>query len=73
MDGGTHKVQHRPRLKARAAYIKNYAPLPYEREDVNERIKKNTISSPIVHFDETAMRIEGKLYWLHVAGTEALT
>ena len=42
-------------------------------EEVTERIKENIISSPIVHFDETGMRIEGKLHWLHVAGTEALT
>ena len=43
-------------------------------EEVDERIKDNLIrSSPIVHFDETGMRIEGKLHWLHVAGTETLT
>jgi len=42
-------------------------------EEVNERIKESIISSPIVHFDETGMRIEAKLHWLHVAGTEALT
>ena len=99
----THKVQYGPGLKAHAAYIKNYALLPYERaaelfedlfgvplsagtlvridrevagrlEEVNERIKENIIrSSAAVHFDETGMRIEGKLHWLHVAGTEALT
>ncbi len=42
-------------------------------EEVNERIKEAISDSPIVHFDETGMRISGKLHWLHVAGTEVLT
>jgi len=42
-------------------------------EEVNERIKEQILESPIVHFDETGMRIEGKLHWLHVAGTEEAT
>jgi len=42
-------------------------------EEVTEKIKEGITISPIVHFDETGMRIEGKLHWLHVAGTEGLT
>ncbi len=42
-------------------------------EEVNERIKEAIPDSPIVHFDETGMRISGKLHWLHGAGTEILT
>jgi transposase len=42
-------------------------------EEVNKRIKEQILDSPIVHFDETGMRIEGKLHWLHVAGTEEAT
>ena len=42
-------------------------------KEVTDRIKEGIISSPIVHFDETGMRIEGKLHWLHVAGTQGLT
>jgi len=97
-----YKVQYGSHLEANAAYVKNYALLPYKRaaelfedlfgaplcpatvakvdrevaerlEEVNERIKRNAISSPIAHFDETGMRIEGKLHWLHVCGTQALT
>ena len=41
--------------------------------EVNERIKEQILDSPIVHFDETGMRIEGKLHWLHVAGTQEAT
>jgi len=42
-------------------------------EEVSERIKERILYSPIVHFDETGMRIEGKLHWLHVAGTAEAT
>ena len=36
---------------------------------IRERIQQ----APVVHFDETGMRIAGKLNWLHVAGTDGLT
>jgi transposase len=42
-------------------------------EGVEQRIKKNILDSPVVHFDETGMRVEGKLQWLHVASTKELT
>ena len=41
--------------------------------EVEQRIKEHILDSPVVHFDETGMRVEGKLQWLHVASTKELT
>jgi len=36
-------------------------------------IKEELIESDVVGFDESGMRVEGKNYWLHSAGTESAT
>lgn len=38
-----------------------------------EGIKNKLLASLVVHFDETGMRIAGKLHWLHTACTKAFT
>lgn len=42
-------------------------------ESTEERIRQAILASPVVHFDETGLRSQGKLHWLHTASTEQLT
>ncbi len=38
-----------------------------------DALKAQLVESPVVHFDETGIRINGKTQWLHVASTPLLT
>jgi transposase len=38
-----------------------------------DAIQQQLIASDVVHFDESGLRVEGTLNWLHVASTELLT
>jgi transposase len=41
---------------------------------VNTAVKKHLIEADVpIHCDETGLRVEGKLYWTHVASTEQVT
>ena len=42
-------------------------------EPVENEIKQQLITSPVVHFDETGLHINGKREWFHVASAERLT
>ena len=61
---------HRPTeaiiLQANATCAENVKP-------ANDAIKELLINAHVVNFDETGLRVEGKLNWLHVASTPNLT
>lgn len=38
-----------------------------------KEVKQQIISSDLTHFDESGIRVEKKLHWLHVASTDKLT
>ena len=56
-----------------AAVLQSNIMLAKSVEPANAQIKEQLIHSPVVHCDETGLRAEGKLHWLHVASTETLT
>lgn len=40
---------------------------------VMEEIREQVIDSPVSHFDETGIRVDGKLHWAHVASSGSFT
>ena len=42
-------------------------------EPIASSIQSAIVASEVVHFDETGLRVNGKLWWLHVACTDGLT
>ena len=38
-----------------------------------EAIREQLVASPVIHCDETGLRVEGPLNWLHSAGADGLT
>ena len=42
-------------------------------EEFENVVREKLLASPVIHCDETGMKIEGKRHWLHVASTDKCT
>ena len=61
-------------LVPNVATILNYNAKAYEQMESPEmQIKESILSSPVVHSDETGLRVAGECNWLHVASTDKFT
>jgi len=38
-----------------------------------DTVREQLRAGPLIHFDETGLRVAGRLHWLHSAGTRGLT
>lgn len=65
-----HFYDHTP---SQAFVLEANATVLEQTEPALDTIKQQLIDAQVVHFDESGMRVEGRLNWLHVAGTEHLT
>jgi transposase len=56
-----------------ATVLKANAIMSEQVKPADEAVKKQLVGAEVVNFDESGLRVEGKLHWLHTASTETLT
>jgi len=56
-----------------AVLIEANKQLVHQTEPSRARIKQHLLAAPVANFDESGLRVEGQLHWLHVASTPDLT
>jgi len=59
----SYKINESTIINAVKRCYKNLAPS-------EAAVKKNILQSPVAHFDETGLRVAGKLHWLHTCSTK---
>lgn len=58
---------------SQATLVKAECEVYQKLESVEEGIVNHLLSSPVVHFDETGLEVNGKKQWIHVASSTSLT
>jgi len=58
---------------AEAIVLESNAAMVEQIEPSLDTVKQQLITSDVAHFDESGLRVEGQLNWLHVASTDHLT
>ena len=56
-----------------ATVLKANALMSEQVKPADKAVKKQLVGAEVVNFDESGLRVEGKLHWLHTTSTETLT